>query len=164
MAAKSFHHVLATLGSDKQVRVLFADLTGDELKQQFIKPYERGKSFFAGHDLISPHELRSIKIIRTRRPDEAEREELNRRDRERIEEFNAAGPGLVLIGGAAGHEPGDIAEVGEDITHTVIKGPPGFRANRWQPAVVALSGVWGIVAAVVSAVVGAGLVFWLNWR
>ena len=151
MTAMAFHHVIATLGTDRQVRVLFADLTLEELAKQFINPYEQGKPFFAGHELISPHELRSIHIIRTRSPDRTERDEINRKDRERNDRLNARGSGLVLISGGAGHAPEDIAEVGEDITHSVIKGPPGYRANQWQPAVIAFRSVWGIVATVIAA-------------
>jgi hypothetical protein len=164
MAAMAFHHVIATLGPGTQVRVLFTDLTSEELAKQFIRPYEQGKPFFAGHELISPHELRSIQIIRTQRPGRTERDEINRKDRDRIDRLNASGSGLVLISAGAGHEPEDIAEAGEDVTHTVIKGPPGFRANRWQPAAIAFRGVWGIVAAITSTVVAAGLIWWFRWR
>ena len=164
MTAMAFHHVIATLGPGTQVRVLFTDLTSEELAKQFIRPYEQGKPFFAGHELISPHELRSIHIIRTRSPDRTERDEINRKDRERNDRLNARGSGLVLISGGAGHAPEDIAEVGEDITHSVIKGPPGFRANRWQPAVSAFKVIAGIVAAVVATVAAAGLVWRFGWN
>ena len=164
MAAMAFHHVFATLGPEKQARMLFVDLTSKELVKQFIKPYEQGKPFFAGHELISPHNLRSIHIIRTRGLDRTERDEINRKDRERIDRLNASGSGLVLISAGAGHAPEDIAEAGEDITHSVIKGPPGFRANRWQPAVSAFKVIAGIVAAVVATVAAAGLVWRFGWN
>lgn len=160
----AFHHVLATLGPDKTIRMLFTDLTKDELVKRFITPYEQGRPFFSGNELISPHELRSIHIIRTQRPDKTERDDINRKDLEKINRLNATGSGLVVISAGAGHEPQDIAEVGEDITHNLIQGPPGYRANRWQATIGALKSVWGIATAVISTVLAAGIVWWLNWR
>lgn len=160
----AFHHVLATLGREEKVRMLFADLTSEELAQRFIKPYEQGKSFFAGNELISPYDLRSIHIIRTQRSDKAERDDINRKEREAIDRFNMSGSGLVVISAGAGDEPREIAGVGEDLTHTLIKGPPGFRAKRWQGVPGAFKSMWGIVATIIGTVVSAGIVWWLKWR
>lgn len=160
----AFHHVLVFLGPEKKPRMLFADLTSRELATRFITPYEQGRPFFVGNELISPHDLRAIHIIRTQRSDKTEREEINRKDREGIDRINASGSRLVVIGAGAGNEPEDITGAGEDITHTLIKGPPGYRANRWRTTIGVLKSVWGIVAAVISTVLAAGIMWYLNWR
>lgn len=160
----AFHHVLALLGPEKKTRMLFTDLTSKELAKRFITPYEQGQTFFAGNELISPHELQAIHIIRTQRSDKTERQEINRKEREAIDRLNASDSGLVVISAGAGNEPQDIASAGEDITHTLLKGPPGYRANRWQAMTGALKSVWGIATAVLGTVLAAGIVWWLNWR
>jgi len=160
----AFHHVIATIGPEQKLRVLFADLTSEQLAERFVRPYEQGKSFFSGHELISPHDLRSIHIIRTQRPDRTERDEICRKEREQIDRLNASGSDLVMISVGTGNEPGDITAAGEDITHTVIKGPPGFNANRGQVAASVFKWTVGIVAAVIGSVVAAGILARLNWR
>jgi hypothetical protein len=154
-----YHHVIAKVGTEETFRVLFTDLTTEELCERFVKPYEKGNPFFSGNDLISPNDLRSIQIIRTERQNEVERDEINRKDREHIDRLNNSGSGVFLVSIGGGYEPQDIAESGEDLTHTFIKGHPGFKAGRWEPSMKVIAWVGGIVAAVVTA----GIVKWLGW-
>src|SRR5690554_839488 len=111
----SYYHVIAKVGSEDKRRVLFSDLSADELKERFVKPYEKGKAFFSGHDLISSSDLRYVQIIRTHRPDETERDEINRRDRERIDQLNDSSSGVFFMSIGGGYQPQDIAEAGVDI-------------------------------------------------
>lgn len=154
-----FHHVIAKVGSEDEQRVLFADLSVDELKKRFIQPYEKGVAFFSGNDLISPSDLRSIQIIRTERSDQIERDEINRKDREHIDSLNDPSSGVFFLSVGGGYQPQDIAEVGIDLTHDFIKGHPGFRAGRWEPSIKALAWAGGVVATIVAA----GVVKWLGW-
>lgn len=155
----SFHHVIAKVGSEDKPRVLFADLSSDALKEKFVRSYEKGQAFFSGNDLISPTSLLSVQIIRTDRPEETERDEINRKDRERIDCINNSSPGVFFVSIGGGYEPEDIAEAGEDVTHDFIKGPPGFKSGKWEPSKKALAWIGGIVATVVAA----GVVKWLGW-
>ena len=155
----SFHHVIAKVGAEDKPRVLFADLSADGLKQKFVRPYEKGEAFFSGNDLISPTNLRSVQIIRTERLEETERDEINCKDRESIDRLNSSSPGVFFVSIGGGYEPGDITEVGVDVTHDFIKGPPGFKAGKWEPSKKALAWIGGIVATVVAA----GVVKWLGW-
>ena len=155
----AYYHVIAKVGSDAKLRVLFADLSDDDLQARFLKPYEKGTPFFSGNDLISPEELRSVQVILTSRPDEEERSDIHRKSLERIARLNAEGPGPVIISAGAGHRPEDIAEAGEDVTHVVIKGHPGFRAGKWDPSIKVMAWVGGIAASVLAA----GIVKWLGW-
>lgn len=127
-----YHHVIAKIGANDKFRILFADLSAADLKTRFIAPYERGSSFFAGNDLVAPRDLRSVQIVRTERAEQEERERLNKESLARIDEMNRESTGVVFISPGSGYEPEDIAEAGEDVTHTVIKGPPGFRADKWS--------------------------------
>lgn len=155
----AFHHVIAKVGAEEKFRILFADLSAEALNERFIKPYEKGKSFFSGNDLISPNDIRSIQIIRTERPEEVERDEINRKDRERIDRLNDPSSGVFFLSVGGGYEPQDIAEVGEDLTHSFIKGHPGFKAGQWGPSVKAIAWLGGIIATVTAA----GIVKWLGW-
>lgn len=155
----TYHHVIAKVGAENKFRKLFSDLSAKALRECFINPYEKGESFFSGNDLISPSDLRSIQIIRTDRSEEIERDEINRKDRAKIDELNNSSSGVFLVSVGGGYEPQDISEVGEDITHTLIKGAPGFKAGRWDPSMKAIGWIAGIIATVVAA----GIVKWLGW-
>lgn len=154
-----YHHVIAKIGAEEEFRELFTDLTVEELGERFIKHYEKGNPFFSANDLISPNDLRSVKIIRTERRNEVERDEINRKDRESIDRLNASDSGVFFVSIGVGYEPQDIAEAGEDLTHTFIKGHPGFNAGRWGPSIKVIAWVGGIIATVVAA----GIVKWLDW-
>lgn len=154
-----YYHVIAKINAENKYQCLFADLSVGDLKKNFIRPYERGKSFFSGNDLFSSLDLRSVQIIRTEHPDKLERDEINRKDREQIDEINRRGE-LVIFSFGGGYEPEDIARAGEDLTHSFIKGPPGFKANKFVPSVKA----FGWIAGVISAVIIAGLIKWLGWK
>jgi hypothetical protein len=154
-----YHHVIAKIGAEEKFRVLFTDLTIGELGERFIKPYEKGHPFFSVNDLISPNDLRSVKIIRTERQNEVERNEMNRKDRESVDRLNDSDSGIFFVSIGVGYEPQDISEAGEDLTHTFIKGHPGFKAGRWGPSMKVIAWAGGIIATVV----GAGIVKWLGW-
>ncbi|MDF3127274.1 hypothetical protein [Rheinheimera sp. 1928-s] len=155
----TFYHVIAKLESEESSRVLFSDLSKNDLNSQFITPYEKGVSFFSGNDLVSPTTLRSVQIILTAKSDEVERDEINRKDREKIDHLNSSDSGAFFVSVGGGYDPEDIAGAGDDVTHSFIKGPPGFKANRWSPSLKVVSWVGGIVAVVAAA----GLVKWLGW-
>lgn len=154
-----YHHVIAKVGAEERFRILFTDLSVEDLNERFVKPYEKGNSFFSGNDLVSPSDLRSIQIIRTEQQNEVERDEINRQDRERIDRMNNSDPSIFVVSVGGGYEPQDITEVGEDLTHTFIKGPPGYKAGRWEPSMKVIAWIGGIIATVLAA----GIVKWLGW-
>jgi len=154
-----YHHVIAKTASRDEFRTLFSDLSAAALQERFITPYERGKSFFSGNDLVSPSDLRSVQIVRTQRPDQIERDEINRIDRAKIDKINSSSDSVFFVSIGGGYEPQDIVQAGEDVTHAFIKGPPGFKAGRWAPSMKALGWIAGIIATVVAA----GLAKWLGW-
>lgn len=155
----TFHHVIAKVGAQDKFRCLFVDLSSEALHERFIKPYEKGQSFFSGNDLIAPNDLKSIRIIQTMRPDQVERDEINRKDREHIDELNRSSDGVFIVSVGGGYAAQDIAEVGKDLTHDLIKGPPGYKQNQWALSHKAFGWIFGIVASVLAA----GLAKWLGW-
>lgn len=154
-----YHHVIAKVGTEEKFRVLFADLTAQELVDLCVRPYEKGNPFFSGKDLISPNDVRSIQIIRTKRKSEIERNEINRQDRESIDRLNNSESGVFFISPGGGYEPQDIAEAGEDVTHAFIKGHPGYKARSWDSS----KRIMGWISTIVAAVIAAGIVKWLGW-
>jgi hypothetical protein len=152
----TFHHVIAKVGSDTKPRCLFIDLSAADLRSRFVKPYDRGHSFFSGTDLIAPSDIKSLQIISTARPEQIERSEINRRDLDRIDELNRSSDCVVIISPGAGYAPEDIAQAGSDVTQVFIKGPPGHKSGRWLPSLKVLGWTAGIAAAIIAA--------WLsNW-
>jgi hypothetical protein len=147
-----FFHINAKVGKDEKLRSLFKDLSADELKARFIKPFEKGIYFFCGNDLIAPSDLRTIQIIRTERQDKVERDEINIKDLESIRQLNNSRTGVVFISAGRGYEPQDIAEVGTDVTHTYLKGPPGFKSHWWESRKKEIAWFVGIVVGLFSVV------------
>ena len=115
--------------------------------------------FFSGSDLITPSSLRSVQVVQTECTEQEERERINNESLTQIDKFNRESNGLVFIGIGSGYNPEDIAEAGENITHSVIKGPPGFRAQKWSMPVHVL--VWG--SGIVATVIAARIIKWLGW-
>ncbi len=155
----AYHHVIAKVGQSDKFRVLFADLSLADLKDRFLAPYERGRSFFSGNDLVAPSDLRSVQVVRTERTEQEERERINNESLAQIDKINRESDGVVFISPGSGYDSEDIAEAGEDVTHSVIKGPPGFRAGKWSKPAKVLAWVAGIVAVVIAA----GVIKWLGW-
>lgn len=155
----AYHHVIARVGEDDKFRILFTDLSFTDLKKRFIVPYERGISFFSGNDFIAPKDLHFVRVVQTECTEKEERERINNESLVQIEKINRENNGTVFISPGSGYDPEDIAEAGEDITHSVIKGPPGFRARKWGVSTNVLALVTGIVATVVAA----GVIKWLGW-
>lgn len=155
----TYHHVIAKVGQSDKFRILFADLSLADLKKRFIAPYERGRSFFSGNDLVVPSDLRSVQVVRTAHAEQDERERINQESLAQIDKINRESTGVVFISPGSGYDPEDIAEAGEDVTHSVIKGPPGFRAGKWGNPAKVLAWIAGIVAVVIAA----GVIKWLGW-
>ncbi|MET3928579.1 hypothetical protein L3D22_01175 [Lysobacter soli] len=152
-----YYHVIAKLEGEQRFRVLFVDLNVWNLKRRFISPYDRGKSFFVGNELIDSNKICHVQIIRTTDPNEIVRKEINRIDNQRIDAWNRESHGVFFVTAGAGHEPEDIAMGGDDVTKEFIAGQPGHRA--WP-----LPGGWlGWVSGLASAVMAAGIAKFLGW-
>jgi hypothetical protein len=154
---EKFYHVLGAIG-DRKTEVLFSDLTAKELRKQFVVPYKRGRTFFAGTSVVVPAELRRIRIIETPVKEAEARDRINRDSLADIAEMNRTS-GLVIISPGQGYEPDDIAEAGADVTRTFLRGGPGSPSGLLGLSKNAAGWLLGIVASVLAA----GLAKWLGW-
>lgn len=152
-----FYHVLGAIG-DRKTEVLFSDLTAKELRKQFVVPYKRGRTFFAGTSVVAPPELRKVRIIETPVKEAEARERINRANLANIAEMNRTS-GLFIISPGQGYEPDDIAEAGADVTGTFLRGGPGSSNGLLGLSKHAAGWLLGIIGSVVAA----GLAKWLGW-
>ncbi len=155
----SYHHVIAKFGTDDQWRCLFSDLSLGELNKRFLEPYGQGSRIVAGSGRISPTALQSVRIIRTLRPEEIERNEINKAHLRKISGGNIPSAGVTAQGAGHGYEPQDIAEAGEDLTDDLIQGPPGAHASGGA----SMRKAAGWIAAIVVVIAALSILKWLGW-
>lgn len=154
----AYHHVIAKVGAEDKWRVLFSDLSEDQLKKCFIRAYASGKQFLSGHEVVASQDLRSVQIVRTEGTEQVVRDRINEEDLAHIRKLNSTGD-LVIISPGRGYEPEDILDAGADVTSTYIKGPPSYSPRWWTSSMKVLAWLAGIVAVAVAA----GIVKWLGW-
>jgi hypothetical protein len=152
-----FYHVLGAIG-DRKTEVLFSDLTAKELRKQFVVPYKRGRTFFAGTSVVAQAELRKVRIIETPLKEAEAREQINHDSLADITALNRTS-GLFIISPGQGYAPEDIAEAGADVTRTFLCGGPGSSTGLLGLSKNAAGWVLGIVASVLAA----RLAKWLGW-
>lgn len=156
MTAK-FYQVLAALG-DRKTEMLFSDLTAEKLYQNFVTPYKRGKSFFAGNMIVNPSELRKVQIIETRITEAEARDRINRESLADIAEMNRTSDFMIISPGR-GYDPEDVTEAGVDVTAAFLRGGPG--SSKGLHAKAKTAGVW--LLTIVASVVAAGLAKLFGW-
>ena len=152
-----FYHVLGAIG-DRKTEVLFSDLTAKELRKQFVTPYMRGRTFFAGTLVVAPTELREVRIIETPMKEAAAREQVNRDSLAEIAEMNRTS-GLFIISPGQGYHPDDVVDAGADVTRIFLRGGPGSSGGLLGLSKNAA--VW--LLGIVSSVLAAGLAKWVGW-
>jgi hypothetical protein len=152
----TFLHVIAVIDNEKP-QMLFTDLNAAELKDQFVTPYRRGRTFFAGARIVSPAALKSIHIIETTEREEPTRQGINTASLQHIDEMNRSG-GVIFISAGSGYDPEDLLEDGTDVTRRFLTGGPGAAGPLFGMSKQAL--VWAL--GIVSAVVATGLAKWLG--
>jgi hypothetical protein len=155
--ADRFYHVLAAVG-DRKVQMLFSDLNATELDKEFITPYRRGKTFFAGPQIVNPSELRAVRIIETSMREDEARRRINQDSLAQIEEMNRTS-GVMIFSAGQGYEPEDLVEAGTDVTRTYLTGGPGSSTRLWGLSKTVVGWTLGIVAGVIAT----GLAKWLGW-
>lgn len=152
-----FYHVIGAMG-DREVEMLFSDLTLKRLMREFIGPYRRGETFFAGTRVVDPSELRSVRIVETAVPEASARGKINREDLAHIVEINRTS-GFTIISPGRGYEPDDLVEAGSDVTRAYLRGGPGSSDGLLGLSKQAIGWTLGIVAAVAAT----GAAKWLGW-
>jgi len=156
-----YHVLLRFADAPEKDRCVFSDLSEKELRQRFVKPYQRGKSFLSGSEVIEASRIRQTAIILTSDPSSIELPKIQAKSRREIEEFNRTSHNLMLMDPGRGNEPEDITEAGEDVTFTFITGPPGH-GDKLAIAREVMDNP--VVSLIVGGLILAGLVFWLGWN
>jgi len=154
----SYFHVLVKFSGDNEaIECIFKDLSQEQLKRQFLKPYRKGNRLLSGARVIDVMSIAWTQIIHTERLSEIELKIIQERSLQEIQDFNR-NSSVVLISAGRGYADEDIAEAGEDVTAMFIKHPPGA-----APSVVVsiLNHQW--VVAVIGGIIVAGVVAWLGW-
>lgn len=146
--AEKFYHVIGAVG-DRKVEMLFSDLTLKELISDFVTPYKRGETFFAGARVVAPSELRLVRIVETTVPEAGARGKINQDDLAHIAEINRTS-GFTIISPGRGYEPDDLVEAGTDVTRIYLRGGPGSSVGLLGLSKQAIGWTLGIVAAVIA--------------
>jgi hypothetical protein len=155
-----FHHVLLTLTeAPSKLRCVLADLSEDQLKRQFLRPYRKGKNILCGNQVIQISSIRSVQIIRTKKTSERELSELQDRSFKEIQELNRQSESVVIISPGRGYNAEDIVETGEDITSQHIIALPGHGTSGILQEL--LRNQW--VVAIGTGLIVAALVWWFGW-
>lgn len=156
-----FHHVLLALESEPtKLRCVLTDLTEEDLKAKFLRPYRKGQNIFCGNEVIPVSQIRKLHIVRTTHENEVERSALQERSFNEIQEFNRQSDSIVLINPERGYDPEDILEVGEDVTATFVSGSLGHAVVP-TPVVEFLNNQW--VVTIGTGLIVAALVWWFGW-
>lgn len=158
----ALYHVLVTT-SDKpeSFRCILFDLSDDDLKQNFLRPYKRAKSILCGDEVIESRAIKRLKIVRTAASSATELKQLQEKSVREIQEFNRSSESVVLISPGRGHNIEDITDVGEDVTARYVLAPPG-EGDAWVVAMSFLNSGW--VVAIGGGVVVAALAWWFGWN
>ena len=153
-----YYHVLLRLrGESDTDRCVFSDLPEKELRGRFVTPYQSGRDFLSGTEVISSAAIKKTTIIRTDQPSADALRKIQEQSRRENDDLNRSSRGVVFLGLGSGYAPEDIAEAGEDVTATYILGPPG-QGGRWAVIAAIMNHPW-ISAIGTSLIVGALL--WL---
>lgn len=155
----SYFHVVAYFeDAPQKLRCLFDDLSEQELRDRFVKPYRKGKDVLSDSEIVKLASVHKVQIVRTNRVSEAERKDLRENSSREIDEMNRRG-GPVIVSAGRGYEKADIVEVGDDVTSEYIGGPPGYQeASRIRRL---MYNPW--VLAIIPTLLVAWMIYWLGW-
>lgn len=150
----SFFHIFVSTNhnSDSFIEISI-DLSQEELLAKFVKPYKEGNDLVLKNKVLRLSNINTIHIVKTARNNEDTRQEINRRDLERIDKMNREPGNFVLISAGRGYETLDILDGGEDVTADFIKGPPGYGSSAVSKKLVVNPWVVGIGTAIIAGIV-----------
>lgn len=128
-----YYHVVAKVKAEDKEAVLFTDLDLDQLKREFLRPYNRGKSIYVDNEWLDLKDLRQVWIIKTALNEEQTRTTIFNDDMASVNRLNANDPTSIIISPGTGYDPLDLLEAGEDVTLKFLNKPPGerFKPISW---------------------------------
>ena len=152
-----YHVVLRFADAPEKDSCVFTDLSEKELRERFVKPYRRGKSFMTGSDaVVDSMRIRQTTIVCTNDRSEVELRRIQEKSRREIDELNRTSRHVVFMDLGRGYVPEDITEAGVNVTATFVSGPPGEGDG------------WSVVTAIINhpstTAIGTGvLLLWLGY-
>lgn len=157
----TFYHVLITTSDQPDsFRCVLSDLSEENLMQQFLRPYQRGKSILCGDEIVESLQIKRLKVVKTVAQREKELEKLQEESFRKIQEFNRSSDSITIVSPGRGYNVEDIVEVGEDVTIQFVSAPPG-EGDRWKIVADLLNNGW--VVGIGGGLIVAVLVWWLGW-
>lgn len=159
MSNTGYFHVLLTYeGKDEEFGI--RDLSEVDLKDKFVKPYNRGDTFLVGNKVTAPDKVTAVRILVS---SEHSKVLLEREQQRRVaadDVINRTDPGFFIL---RAHTMGseDLAGLSVDVTQRYIKRLPGSRPgpasgffnHPWMLAVVAAA-VSGLIVAFLAKTLG----------
>lgn len=143
-----FHVIVWIYPASRIARLILSDLDEKELKERFIRPYEKGERILANSENVDLMQVSSVEIIRTDAPKEVILAELEEEHFARMNRNQSQG--AIIVGLPPGEE--DISEKGENVTARYITTPPGARKSAGLiNAVLNHPVVSGVLATVIAA-------------
>jgi len=155
----SYLHVTIKTKSSDGWLCIFKDLSVSDLKRNLVKPYKLGQSIYYDGNILSPSEIKQVKITETESPHEDELKVVQEESYREVQEFNRTNSSVVLISAGYGYSDYEINECGKDVTNSYISSGPGvgtpftaiaeFIKHPWVVRVVG-----GLVFVAVAAYLG----------
>lgn len=154
-----FHHVIVVLKASEVKKALFVDMSAQELRRRFVRPYKQGKPvLLPDHSVVQTRDIAWTAIRATADAAAPTLKGLQEASRRHTDELNRSG-GVVFLGRFSwGNE--DLAEEGEDVTSLYIQAPPG------EDSFYRRLGSWlaeNLGKAAIGFVVSVALVVVLTW-
>jgi predicted nucleotide-binding protein len=111
-----FYHVRITQKSNKSHDETKTDISGEQLVERFLLPYEQGDPIIINGKTIPMEDLERIRITRSEKESKYAIEQIKAEDR------NSS----VLVIGGPSYE-WEAADRADDVTDSFISGPPGYK-------------------------------------
>lgn len=121
----SYLHVTIKTPSSNGWVCIFKDLSVSELKRKLVKPYKLGKFICYNGNILSPTEIKQIKINETEKTHEEELKIVQDESYREVQESNRTSSSVVLISAGHGYSDDEINECGKDVTNSYISTGPG---------------------------------------
>lgn len=139
----------------KGYHALLTDLSADDIRKKFVRPYLKGQHILCGNNQIDVFGITKLLIICTEENSKNARKKINEESLRRIDELNAQG-GPMLISAGSGYNAEDIREAGVDVTSEFITGSVGSKKS--------LPWYVNLIITVAGGLLVAGIVWWLGWK
>lgn len=152
---KYYHIIVCCESLSQGYHELFTDISEDEVRSLFVKPYLKGKHILCGNDQIDVFKIKKLMIIQTEENSDITRKRINEESLLRIDEMNSQSE-LTFIRAGDGYRAEDIKEGGKDMTSQFIIGAVGSKKTKpWY---------MNLIMTVIGGILVAGIIGLLGWR